>query len=217
MVTDTVPQESSRPGLRERKKLETRDALATSAMQLAMKHGLDRIRVEDIALAANMSMRTFNNYFSNKYEAVAARYVDRMRHTACTLLAWPATAPLWDAIIGSIIQTWSAIEQDQTADIPSHTRLRSILSTRSTQGEIMLTAFDDENPFTLAVAQRTRMSPDDLYPKLVTAVVTAVSQVAINRFLQAEPPVPLAPLLREVLLQVAAGLPDPSTGPAPAG
>ena len=59
-------------GLRERKKLATRQALGTAAMQLAVERGLENVLVEDIAAAADVSPRTFNNYFASKYEAISA-------------------------------------------------------------------------------------------------------------------------------------------------
>src|SRR5215470_11800140 len=70
-----APQESS--GLRERKKLATRQALGMAAMRLAIERGLDNVLVEDIAEAAGVSARTFNNYFASKYEAICALQQDR--------------------------------------------------------------------------------------------------------------------------------------------
>ncbi|MFD2882259.1 TetR/AcrR family transcriptional regulator [Paenibacillus rhizoplanae] len=54
---------TEKPGLRERKKEETRRTLSDVACSLAMERGASQVRVEDIAAAANVSMRTFNNYF----------------------------------------------------------------------------------------------------------------------------------------------------------
>ena len=51
-------------GLRERKKRETRDASSKAAVQLPLERGLDNVRVEDIAEAAGVSPRTFDNYSS---------------------------------------------------------------------------------------------------------------------------------------------------------
>lgn len=56
--------------LRERKKKETRDKLIYAAISLAINHGAANVRVADIANAANVSARTFNNYFSSKEEAM---------------------------------------------------------------------------------------------------------------------------------------------------
>jgi hypothetical protein len=48
-------------GLRERKKLATRQALGAAAMQLAVERGLENVLVEDIAAAGDGSPRTCNN------------------------------------------------------------------------------------------------------------------------------------------------------------
>ncbi|HSZ46983.1 MAG TPA: helix-turn-helix domain-containing protein, partial [Streptosporangiaceae bacterium] len=48
--------------MRERKKIATRQALGVAAMKLAIARGLDNVLVEDIAEAAGVSPRTFNNY-----------------------------------------------------------------------------------------------------------------------------------------------------------
>src|SRR5262245_35127855 len=61
---------SSTAGLRERKKAETRQAVHEAALRLAVEHGLDRVTVEAIADAANISRRTFSNYFDGKEDAL---------------------------------------------------------------------------------------------------------------------------------------------------
>ncbi|WP_344745531.1 helix-turn-helix domain-containing protein, partial [Kribbella aluminosa] len=64
-------------GLRERKKLATRRAIGIAAMRLAIERGLENVLVEDIAAAAGVSPRTYNNYFANKYEAICSLATDR--------------------------------------------------------------------------------------------------------------------------------------------
>jgi len=51
----------------------------------------------------------------------------------------------------------------------------------------------------------------DLYPWLVAAAISAAIRVANEQWLRADPPVPLRPLLRDALSQLAAGLPPPPT------
>jgi AcrR family transcriptional regulator len=60
------------PGLRERKKQATRKALREAALRLALERGRDDVRVDDIAEAAGVSPRTYNNYFSSREQAIVA-------------------------------------------------------------------------------------------------------------------------------------------------
>ncbi|WP_271853216.1 TetR/AcrR family transcriptional regulator [Planococcus maritimus] len=58
-------------GLRDKKKIATRQALAEAAFTLAVERGVDGFVVEDIVTNAGYSRRTFANYFSCKEEAIA--------------------------------------------------------------------------------------------------------------------------------------------------
>lgn len=73
LVTLFAPDDA-RPasGLRARKREATHVALADAAFALAREHGLDGFTVDDVARSANVSRRTFFNYFASKEEAVTA-------------------------------------------------------------------------------------------------------------------------------------------------
>ena len=78
-------------GLRERKKLATKQALALAALQLAVQRGLENVRVEDITDAVNVSRRTFTNYFSCKEEAIASLNTARFTQAVEALRGRPAS------------------------------------------------------------------------------------------------------------------------------
>ncbi|MEU6152092.1 TetR family transcriptional regulator [Actinosynnema sp. NPDC047251] len=81
------------PGLRERKKSATRQALHEAAVRLALEHGPDRVTVESIADAADVSRRTFSNYFAGKEEAIFHGDLLRLRRLLALVRDRPADEP----------------------------------------------------------------------------------------------------------------------------
>jgi len=57
-------------GLRERKRIATRRSIQLAAVELASKRGFDRVTIDEISHVANVSPRTFFNYFPSKESAI---------------------------------------------------------------------------------------------------------------------------------------------------
>src|SRR5690242_5600875 len=89
---------TAEPGLRERKKAATRQALHDAAVRLAIEHGLERVTVEAIADDAGVSRRTFSNYFGGKEEALMYGDLQRVRKLIAGVRARPAGEPPWAAL-----------------------------------------------------------------------------------------------------------------------
>ena len=85
-------------GRRERKKLETREALFRAAVQLFSTHGVDETTVEDIADAVDVSARTFHRYFPSKEDVLFFDSADRRRRFAEALAARPDDEALLDSL-----------------------------------------------------------------------------------------------------------------------
>jgi AcrR family transcriptional regulator len=200
-------------GLRERKKLDTRMALSDAALKLAFERGLDSVTREDIATMAGVSLRTFNNYFTGKYEALAYRQAERMRRSIVTLRQCPAERPLWTAITEAVLAPLEDDFRDARGDenrVPSRAELaeiRKLLMKPEIRDAVAKELFDE---WVEVIAERTGTDPArDLYPRLVAATVRAVGDAATEAYVLADPPVAITVLMRQGFAAVAAGLPEP--------
>ena len=191
-----------RGGLRERKKLAVRHALSSAAIRLAVQRGLDNVTVEDITAEAGVSLRTFGNYFSSKYEAICAIGTDRARRMGAELLARPAGEPLWDALVLAVLAHYEGA--DEAPDKEWLAGLRLVLAAPAIRGEYLKVTAEMQRSLASAIAVRTGVAAEqDMYPDLLAGAVTAAAQVALGRWGAADPPVPLRPLLRRALDRLA--------------
>jgi AcrR family transcriptional regulator len=200
-------------GLRERKKAETRAALSWAALRLTVERGFDNVKVEDIAEAAGVSPRTFNNYFSSKGEAIVARHLDRCLRIAEALRERPAE-PLWDAITRSVLPQFERDSAAAARPVPDAVRwaagVRTTVVEPALQGEMLRAGAIAEAEIAAAVADRTGTDlKQDLYPHLVASAVVAAMNTAIAHHLRTDPPVPVGRLLADALARITAGLPIP--------
>jgi len=199
-------------GLRERKRRETRAALSLAALRLCLQRGWENVTVDDIASAANVSPRTFRNYFSTKAEAVASGHLERMLLIADELRARPAGEPLWTAITNSVAAQFeppaqkSMLLQDSNQWLE---RTRFILTEPAIQGEVLKASAAAQVELAEVISERVgARRAKSLYPHVAAAVVTAVVGTVMDRWLRDGPSGPIVPLLRKAFELVATGLPD---------
>jgi AcrR family transcriptional regulator len=76
-------------GLRERKKLRTRRAIAGAALRLFAERGYDETTISDITAAAEVSPRTFFSYFPSKDDVVFAEMDERLADVRARLTERP--------------------------------------------------------------------------------------------------------------------------------
>ncbi|WP_019747299.1 TetR/AcrR family transcriptional regulator [Rhodococcus erythropolis] len=166
-----------RTGLREQKKQATRQALCEAALRLALERGPHNVRVDDIAEAAGVSPRTYNNYFANREQAiVAAITMERETRVAAAVAARPAVR-LADAVIDAIVDQYTAQDEsdrDALLLIASHFALRNAF---------VHTATAMEDPLADAIAVRLG-DTDTHIAHVLGASVTAAVRVTLERWLQ---------------------------------
>jgi AcrR family transcriptional regulator len=164
-------------GLRERKKQATREALRTAALRLALERGPENVRVDDIAEAAGVSPRTYNNYFSSREQAiVAAVTAERESRVAAAVLARPdvsLSATVIDAVVG------------QFSDPGEHARdvLLMITTSPVLRASYADTAAMIEDPLADALIERSD-GMDRLTAQVLAASVGAALKVALREWLQ---------------------------------
>jgi len=193
-------------GLRERKKLATRQALGASAMRLAVERGLENVLVEDIAAAAEVSPRTFNNYFASKYEAICALALDRSFQIGEALRERPAGESLWDAVRNAVLDVYGSASAAPDPEVIAGIRL--VTSSPALRGEYLKALSIMQYELAAAITERTGAAPagDTFFTRAFSGAVTAAVQAASERWLFADPPVALAPLIEHALRDLAGGM-----------
>jgi AcrR family transcriptional regulator len=182
--------------LRTRNKQATREAISAAARRLAIEkgpHGLALVRVRDIAEAAGVSPRTYNNYFACREEAICAFQADRGRRLGQALAARPGHEPLGRAITAAVIEQFATPEPDRAG-------LSMIMSTPELAGEALKAFTMAEGPLAEAIARRTGAGPArDMFPEVMAAAVAGAIRVAGRHWLSPGNADSFATVLRHAL------------------
>ncbi|MEI6725332.1 MAG: TetR/AcrR family transcriptional regulator [Actinomycetes bacterium] len=172
-------------GLRERKKAQTRTAISKAVMLLALDRGLDAVTVDDIAAAADVSVRTFHNYFGSKEEALVASWRSEFEVHLDELRARPADEP----ILVSLEHVLAGIAAG-TVDHPLDLATQSdVLWTSTVMAHRRSVLLDEVTRMvTDVVAARTGTDAStDIYPRLVTAAAITATVTAFEFAATCEP------------------------------
>ena len=193
-------------GLRERKKLATRLSIHRAALQLVAERGLG-VSVEDIAERAEVSPRTFFNYFPSKDDAILGLDPAASHHMVEAFLARPATeAP---------VRALRAVAAAQAAEMAEETelwplRMRVIEAHPALLGRLAAAFGQSERAMATAIAQRTGTSVDaGVYPMLLAGVAAAATRSALHRWLATDFTASFPDLVDEAWDVLSAGLPAP--------
>ncbi|MEI8407500.1 MULTISPECIES: acyl-CoA-like ligand-binding transcription factor [unclassified Kribbella] len=194
-------------GLRERKKRETRAALAEAALRLALEKGPDHVTVEEIAEAADVSVRTFFNYFPHKEHAILGRNPEHMERALERMRTAPADE--------SPLTTMWHIVRDVLVDLEGEGELSRrgelIMGSPNLVYHLMMSSFDDERQLTAALAERMGEPAGSVRPALIVSASGAACRVAMELHKTA-PDRPLRELVDEGFHLLAEGI-DPAFGP----
>lgn len=173
---DTPP---AKPGLRERKKQQTRETIARVALDLFAERGYDETTLADIAEAANVAPRTIFAYFESKEDILLGGERSFLDDLKRRLDERPAGTTTVDALREFISEIPPGDERDKLrkkvmCDNPG---LQMKMHARHAELEPMLAE---------SIAKDLGAKPDDLQPMLVAASVTAAFMSVRDRIFEAE-------------------------------
>ena len=194
-------------GLRERKKLATRLALHEAALRLVAEHGIDTVSVDDIADRADVSPRTFFNYFPSKVDAVLGLDPDAPRQQAEAFLARPAEE--------SPVEALRTVARDQALEMAADMelwplRLKVIDAHPTLLGHLAAAFGENERILAAAIAERTGTRVGvDVQPTLLAGVAGVAMRTSLHRWLASDFTAALPDLVDEAWDLMSAGLPAP--------
>ena len=198
--------ETRAPGRRDRKKQQTRSALMAAALRLVDERGFDRVTVEEISEAADVSPRTFFNYFATKDDAlIGDPLIDGAELRERVLSVTPGVP-----VIGVLLLAMApAIEQIQADREVWMLRLRVIMSNPALLPALFARGATTEQEYIATIAARVGVGTDHVFPALLASVTGAAFRTAMLRWAALDGTRPLTDFVHESFGLLAGGLTDP--------
>jgi AcrR family transcriptional regulator len=191
-------------GLRERKKRQTRQAIAAAALELFQAHGFDAVTVADVARAADVSEKTVFHHFPTKEDLVFAHSEDRLDARAEAIRMRPPGVPLirvFEAETMAFLDDLEGGGVEQMLAVP-----RIVRGSRSLRDRLLLGWEQEAAVLVAAVTD----DPDDLVAATVVRALAwthrLVFRAAMRRVFAGEDPGEVADDLREQALHAYARL-----------
>lgn len=163
------------PGLRQRKKQQTQDALIEAAMGLFKRRGYDHTSVREITDAVQVSERTFFRYFASKEDLVLSFVRNGTASFAAALAARP---PQEDPLTAARHAFHASLREVSGAIGDLHSYLsvmRLIDSTPSLLAAYLSCVHEQDDEIIQLLARREGVDPaTDRRPRVLAAVIGAL-------------------------------------------
>lgn len=196
---------------RERNKEHTRAAIHEAALSLTEERGLAAVTVEAIAERADVSPRTFSNYFAGKEEAVLGFAPDTAAELAEALARRPAGESPLEALQNVLVDLVSTRYQPREV---AARRIRIVgaepqLKARLAGGFDQLTA-----GLVKGLCEREGIDPESgVYPSLVVSACANAARCALLWWSTHTSTAELEEVLEEVFDRLRSGLDHPEREP----
>lgn len=168
----------TQPGLRERKKRQTRALIAAAAHRLFSDRGFDAVTVAEVARAADVSEGTVYNYFPTKedlfyggMEAFEAELVDAVRDR-------PVGEPVLDAFRRFVLDSLGRLANEEVPDVVA-TAARLVAASRALQAREREIVAHYTDALAALVAQEAEAPADDVEASAAAAALMGVQRALV--------------------------------------
>jgi AcrR family transcriptional regulator len=186
-------------GLRERKKRETRETIARTALRLFSARGFDAVTVADVAHAAGVSEKTVYNYFPAKEDLVLHGGAERLAALVEAIRGRPLGASLVEPFRNG---TMAFIDQVQRGSVDAIVAVpRLVADSRSLRDRLFIAWEQEAALLTPVILEESGRSDEDLVAAVAARTLAwthrLVFRSALRRLLAGEDQRTVAADLRE--------------------
>src|ERR1700722_13372779 len=160
------------PGLRERKRQQTRERLTRMAMALFRERGFEATPLDDIAAAADISRRSFFHYFASKEDVVFAWQEEISAALIDAVAARPAAESMLTAAENAILAMVRQLEPGEAIAMAQLKRDNPALQARDQVKYEKL-----ERALTDALVKRAGHKTEKLKARLVAMIATGAMRI----------------------------------------
>jgi len=166
-------------GLRERKKRETRRAIAEAAKRLFLERGFDRVSVAEVARVADVSEQTVFNYFPSKEDLVFER-MDTFEHELLSAVRErrEGETPLRAFVRFILDRSDTAMAGEGRRRVAELTRLVTASPSLMARERQIVAKYTDA--LATLLADETGAGPDDIEPRLAAEAMMAFHRSLVD-------------------------------------
>jgi AcrR family transcriptional regulator len=176
-------QNPTKPGLRERKKAETRLAISDVATRLFIERGFESVTVAEVAEAANVSVNTVFNYFPSKEEL----FFDRGREVRSATSRAIRARKHGESAVAALRRDFRKTMKGEGGRLFAQ-RVRPFVETiersPALQARARLLIEESEHELVDTLIEETRAARDDATARAVAAMIVGVQGMVLREFRQ---------------------------------
>jgi AcrR family transcriptional regulator len=199
MTTQDAP---ARPGLRERKKQQTRERVRREAYRLFTEQGYEATTIDQIAEAAEISPSTFFRYFPTKEDVVIQDEYDPALAEA--LRSRPAGEPIIEAILHALKGPLGKLLEQDREELLLRTRIS--FTDPAIRARAVAEQERSEQALAAVIAERSGRKAGDLDVKCAAAAIIAVFTTLVRHWVDRDGKDDLADLYQRHLPLLSRGL-----------